>query len=84
MKLDENKLMDLINFVQDRKGHDRRYAIDPLKIEKELGWKPEMTFDEGIEETIKWYTSNDQWWDRIISGEYIRYYNLQYGERLEK
>jgi dTDP-glucose 4,6-dehydratase len=84
MKLDENKLMDLINFVQDRKGHDRRYAIDPLKIEKELGWKPEMTFDEGIEKTIEWYTSNDQWWDRIISGEYIRYYNLQYGERLEK
>ncbi len=84
MKLDENKLMGLINFVEDRKGHDRRYAIDPFKIEKELGWKPEMTFDEGIEKTIEWYTSNNQWWDRIMSGEYIKYYNLQYGKRLEK
>jgi dTDP-glucose 4,6-dehydratase len=84
MNLDENKLMGLINFVEDRKGHDRRYAIDPLKIEKDLGWKPEMPFDEGIEETIKWYISNDQWWERIISGEYIKYYNIQYGERLEK
>ena len=84
MNLDENKLMGLITFVEDRKGHDRRYAIDPSMIEKDLGWKPEMTFDEGIEKTIEWYTSNDQWWERIISGEYIKYYNLQYGERFEK
>ena len=81
---DESELMNLINFVEDRKGHDRRYAIDPLMIERDLGWKPEMTFDEGIEETIKWYTSNNQWWERIISGEYMSYYNLQYGERLKR
>ncbi len=83
LDLDENKLMGLINFVEDRKGHDRRYAINPLMIEKDLGWKPEMTFDEGIEKTIEWYTTNNQWWGRIISGEYIKYYNLQYGERLD-
>jgi len=82
LDLDENNLMGLINFVEDRKGHDRRYAIDPLKIERDLGWKPEMTFDEGIAKTVEWYTSNDQWWERIISGEYMKYYNLQYGERL--
>ncbi len=84
LDVDENKLIDLISFVEDRKGHDRRYAIDPLKIEKDLGWKPEMTFDEGIEKTIDWYTSNNQWWTRILSGEYMNYYNLQYGERLKQ
>ncbi|UCH81699.1 MAG: dTDP-glucose 4,6-dehydratase [Nitrospiraceae bacterium] len=83
LDLDEGNLMDLINFVEDRKGHDRRYAIDPSKIERELGWQPNMTFDEGIEKTIMWYTSNKRWWERIISGQYIDYYNLQYGERLE-
>ena len=83
MDLDENKLMGLINFVEDRKGHDRRYAIDPAKIEQEIGWKPKKTFDEGISETIDWYISNEQWWFRILSGEYVNYYNLQYGERLK-
>ena len=82
LDLDGNKLMNLINFVEDRKGHDRRYAIDPLKIESELGWKPEMTFDKGIEKTIEWYVSNSAWWEHVISGEYIQYYNIQYGERL--
>jgi dTDP-glucose 4,6-dehydratase len=84
LDLNEDKLMGLINFVEDRKGHDRRYAIDPSKIEKELGWMPETTFDDGINRTIEWYTSNKQWWERIISGEYVKYYNLQYGERLQK
>ena len=83
LDLDEAGLMDLISFVEDRKGHDRRYAIDPLKIEEGTGWKPEMSFEQGIEKTIEWYISNKDWWQRIISGEYMRYYNTQYGERLK-
>ena len=75
--------MDLITFVEDRKGHDRRYAIDPAKIEREIGWKPAMDFEEGISRTIEWYLSNEQWWQRIISGKYMEYYNEQYGERLK-
>ena len=83
LDLDEAGLMDLISFVEDRKGHDRRYAIDPLKIEEGTGWKPEMSFEQGIEKTIEWYISNKDWWQRIISGEYMQYYNTQYGERLK-
>jgi len=81
--LDEGGLMDLITYVEDRKGHDRRYAIDPEKIEQEVRWKPEMDFNEGIRRTIEWYISHEQWWQRIISGEYMKYYNVQYGERLK-
>ena len=81
--LDDGGLMDLITFVDDRKGHDRRYAINPAKIEQQLGWKPETDFEEGISRTIKWYTSNEQWWQRILSGDYMQYYNEQYGERLK-
>ena len=81
LNLNEDELMNLISFVKDREGHDRRYAIDPSKIERELGWKPEMSFDEGITKTIEWYLSNKQWWQKIVSGEYMKYYNLQYGER---
>lgn len=83
LNLDEGDVMNLITYVTDRKGHDRRYAIDPSKIEKEIGWKPEMIFDEGITRTIDWYISNEQWWRRILSGEYMKYYNVQYGERLK-
>jgi len=83
LSLNENELMNLITFVKDRKGHDRRYAIDSSKIEKELGWRPEMNFDEGITKTIEWYISNRSWWQRIISKEYMKYYKLQYGERLK-
>ncbi|MEE8329170.1 MAG: dTDP-glucose 4,6-dehydratase [Thermodesulfovibrionia bacterium] len=79
--LNEDELMNLIRFVKDRKGHDRRYAIDPAKIEQELGWKPEVDFEEGITRTIDWYISNKQWWQRIISGEYLKYYKLQYEKR---
>ena len=61
---------DLIDFVPDRLGHDRRYAIDPTKISRELGWLPETRFDEGIAKTIQWYLDNRGWWERIISGEY--------------
>jgi len=83
LDLNENDLLGLINFVDDRKGHDRRYAIDPSKIEKEIGWKPDTDFEKGITDTVKWYIANKQWWKRIISGEYMQYYNTQYGERLK-
>ncbi len=75
-------LTRLITFVKDRQGHDRRYAIDPAKIERELGWRPETGFEDGIARTIAWYIGNRKWWERIISGEYMKYYDLQYGERL--
>ncbi len=64
------KSEDLITFVTDRKGHDLRYAIDPTKIQEELGWQPETTFDEGIQKTIDWYLENQEWWEHILSGEY--------------
>jgi len=73
-----NKSEDLIEYVKDRPGHDRRYAIDSAKIEAELGWKPEYKFEEAIEKTIDWYLQNKNWWERIISGEYQDYYKLQY------
>ena len=72
---------DLITFVKDRPGHDRRYAIDPAKIHQELGWLPQTSFAEGIKKTIKWYLDNEDWWQRIISGEYQNYYTKMYGER---
>jgi dTDP-glucose 4,6-dehydratase len=83
LNINENNLMGLIAFVKDRSGHDRRYAIDPLKIEQQTGWKPEINFEEGITRTIEWYISNKPWWQRIISGEYKQYYETQYGERLK-
>lgn len=70
----------LIHYVTDRPGHDRRYAIDPTKLETELGWRPEYTFDTGIPVTIDWYLKNKDWWEHIISGEYQEYYKKQYGE----
>lgn len=72
---------DLITFVKDRPGHDRRYAIDPAKIHCELSWLPQTSFAEGIKKTIKWYLDNEDWWQRIISGEYQNYYMKMYGER---
>lgn len=68
----------LITFVKDRPGHDRRYAIDSTKMQRELGWKPKYTFEEGIRETIDWYLNNKEWWQRIKSGEYTKYYERQY------
>ena len=76
-----NKPEDLINYVTDRKGHDLRYAIDPTKIENELGWKPKYNFDTGIKQTIKWYLDNKVWWKNIISGEYTNYYEKMYKDR---
>lgn len=77
------KSEDLITFVEDRKGHDLRYAIDPHKISSELGWLPETTFEEGIKKTIKWYLDNESWWQEIIDGEYQDYYERMYSGRLE-
>jgi len=72
------KSEDMIEYVKDRPGHDRRYAIDSTKIESELGWKPEYNFEDAVSQTIKWYLDNKQWWNRIISGEYQNYYQTQY------
>lgn len=71
----------LIGFVTDRPGHDRRYAIDPTKIENELGWEPKNKFDDGIKKTIQWYLDNREWWENIISGEYQLYYEKMYNSR---
>ncbi len=69
-----------IIFVEDRKGHDMRYAIDSTKIHNELGWLPTTAFDEGIKKTIKWYIDNKPWWENIINGEYQNYYEKMYGK----
>jgi len=71
----------LIEFVKDRPGHDLRYAIDCSKAERELGWKPEVTFRVGIRETIDWYLANANWVNRIKTGDYLKYYEQQYGQR---
>lgn len=73
-----NKPESLITYVEDRKGHDLRYAIDPTKICDELGWTPSLKFDEGIKITIDWYLENKSWWEHIISGEYQNYYDNMY------
>lgn len=72
---------DLISFVKDRQGHDFRYAIDPDKISKELGWLPETMFDEGIVKTIYWYLDNQNWVEEVTSGDYLKYYEEMYGNR---
>jgi len=71
----------LISFVKDRPGHDLRYAIDPSKIEAELGWTPETRFDEGLRRTVRWYLDHRTWWERILSGEYAKYDAKMYGGR---
>jgi dTDP-glucose 4,6-dehydratase len=73
------KPRSLIKFVQDRPGHDRRYAIDCSKAETELGWKPRIAFDQGLRETIAWYQNNQAWVASVRSGEYLKYYQTQYG-----
>lgn len=75
------KSEDLIEFVKDRPGHDRRYAIDPTKIHDELGWLPATKFADGIEKTIDWYLTHQSWWEKIISGEYWDYYKKMYADR---
>lgn len=76
-----SKPESLITYVTDRPGHDMRYAIDPDKIHKELGWLPTTTFHEGLQKTIKWYLDHSKWWDDIISGEYKQYYDNMYLNR---
>lgn len=75
------KSEDLITFVTDRKGHDRRYAIDPTKIHNQLGWLPATKFADGIQKTIQWYLDNKEWWEQIISGDYQDYYAKMYGDK---
>ena len=71
----------LIKYVKDRPGHDRRYAIDSTKLKKELGFTPKTDFAQGMEETVKWYSQNRDWWERIKSGAYLEYYKNMYGNR---
>lgn len=74
--------LPLIKFVDDRPGHDLRYAIDSRKLQRELGWEPSLQFEEGIDRTVRWYLDNPEWSDRILSGDYRRYYDDMYGQRL--
>lgn len=72
----------LIKFVQDRPGHDKRYAIDPSKTKRELGWAPKHSFETGLKATVQWYLDNRTWWERVTSGAYREYYESQYQKRL--
>lgn len=74
----------LVTFVEDRKGHDRRYGIDPGKIYSELGWVPETRFEDGIKRTVRWYLENPQWVERVSSGSYRDYYECMYGRKLRE
>jgi dTDP-glucose 4,6-dehydratase len=72
---------ELIEHVTDRKGHDRRYAIDPTKIREELGWEPTTSPEVGIKATVEWYKEHEDWWRNIVSGEYQSYYENMYGKK---
>ena len=74
----EGESEKLITYVKDRPGHDLRYAIDASKINTELGWKPSVTFEEGLERTIDWYLANEEWLKNVTSGAYTQYYEKQY------
>lgn len=76
-----NEEQDKIDFVKDRAGHDRRYAVDWTKIHQELGWTPSVTLEEGLKRTIEWYKKNEAWWKPLKSGDFINYYTQQYGRR---
>ena len=77
----EGHSLGLITYVTDRLGHDKRYAIDSRKLQRELGWEPSLQFEEGIEKTVRWYLDNQKWLDNITSGEYQRYYDDMYKGR---
>jgi dTDP-glucose 4,6-dehydratase len=72
---------DLIHYVKDRPGHDRRYAMDSSKARATLGWRPQFTFEAGLRDTVQWYRDNRRWWERVRSGAYQDYYRQQYGAR---
>lgn len=74
-----NKTENLIEYVKDRPGHDRRYAINSSKIKNELNWQPKYSFENSLSNTISWYLSNKSWWQKILTGDYLKYYKLQYG-----
>jgi dTDP-glucose 4,6-dehydratase len=76
------KSKDLMQFVADRPGHDRRYAIDFSKIRQDLGWSPSVSLTHGLEETVQWYVKNREWWQRVKTGAYQDFYHKNYGERL--
>ena len=76
--VDNTVTENLIKYVEDRKGHDRRYGIDPAKVKKELGWEPETAFENGIKKTIKWYLDNEDWMKNVTSGQYQSYYKKMY------
>ncbi len=78
-KLDKSE--DQISYVKDRPGHDRRYAIDSTKIQTELSWEPKYQFEDGIEKTIQWYLDNEDWWRKVMSGEYLKYYEQNYADK---
>lgn len=78
-KLDKSE--NQISYVKDRPGHDRRYAIDSTKIQTELGWEPKYQFEDGIEKTIQWYLENEDWWRKVMSGEYLKYYEQNYSDK---
>jgi dTDP-glucose 4,6-dehydratase len=78
---EEGESKKLITFVKDRAGHDMRYAIDPTKLENDLGWTPSITFEEGLEKTVEWYLENTEWLERVTSGAYQSYYDDQYEKR---
>jgi len=80
-KMDADKIRATINFVKDRPGHDRRYAIDCSKIKRCLGWKQTVSFEEGLSRTVEWYLANTQWVQGIRSGEYQKWVEKNYGER---
>ncbi len=78
-----SKPEELIQYVDDRPGHDRRYAMAIEKVKRELGWSPATDFRAGLERTVQWYCDHRQWWEQILSGEYMEFYRRQYGERLQ-
>ena len=76
----QDESRQLITFIKDRPGHDRRYAIDASKIEREIGWKPSLTFQEGLVKTVEWYLAQEEWLDQVTSGKYMQYYTNQYAK----
>ena len=81
LKREPGTSASLISYVTDRSGHDMRYAIDASKLEKELGWTPSITFEEGLDKTVDWYLANEEWVKEVTSGDYQKYYSDMYSNR---